>query len=186
LTVPATGQTVKMTNNGTALVSPITPGYAATVSAVGREYVLSTEDGDKTAITFHEIIRYDPTTFKGAGILIAVFDRNATGMLAPFNGMIVVGTYFEDPNVRAATRIVFFDSLEDIQRFVNSVSRPEINAFYYQKAISDEFIYLLPRQRIRRGQLIIVKLQCLTKTRQPRDKLMQVIPFGLGYKSSIP
>jgi hypothetical protein len=107
LTVPGTGQTVKMTNdNGTGLVSPI-PGYTETVSAVGREYVLSTEDGDKTAITFHEIIRYDPTTFKGAGIVIAVFDRNATGMLAPFNGMMVVGTYFEDPNVRAATRIVF-------------------------------------------------------------------------------
>jgi hypothetical protein len=59
LTVPDTGQTVKMTNNnGTGLVYPI-PGYAETVSAVGREYVLSTEDGDKTAITFHEIIRYD-------------------------------------------------------------------------------------------------------------------------------
>jgi len=41
-------------NNGTGLVSPI-PGYTETVSAVGREYVLSTEDGDKTAITFHEI-----------------------------------------------------------------------------------------------------------------------------------
>ena len=106
MTVPDTGQTVKMTNNGTALVSPI-PGYAETVSAVVREYILSTEDGDKTAITFHEIIRYDPTNFKGAGIVIAVFDRNATDMLAPFNGMMVVGTYFEDPNVRAATRIVF-------------------------------------------------------------------------------
>ena len=59
MTVPGTGQTVKMTNNnGTGLVYPI-PGYAETVSAVGREYVLSTEDGDKTAITFHEIIRYD-------------------------------------------------------------------------------------------------------------------------------
>jgi hypothetical protein len=106
LTVPGTGQTVKMTNNGTGLVSPI-PGYAETVSAVGREYVLSTEDGDKTVITFHEIMRYDPTTFKGAGIVIAVFDRNATGMVAPFNGVMVVGTYFEDPNVLAATRIVF-------------------------------------------------------------------------------
>ena len=94
MTVPGTGQSVKMTNNnGTGLVSTI-PGYAETVSAVGREYVLSREDGDKTAITFHEIIRYDPTTFKGAGIVIAVFDRNATGMLAPFNGMMVVGTYF--------------------------------------------------------------------------------------------
>jgi hypothetical protein len=36
-------------------------------------------------------------------LLIAVFDRNATGKLAPFNGMMVVGTYFEDPNIRAAT-----------------------------------------------------------------------------------
>ncbi|MFL6498338.1 MAG: hypothetical protein ACJ70U_06535 [Nitrososphaera sp.] len=26
----------------------------------------------------------------------------------------------------------------------------------------------------------------LDETGQPRDKLMQVIPFGLGYKSSIP
>ena len=57
MTVPGTGQTVKMTNNnGTGLVSPI-PSYVETVSVVGREYVLSTEDGDKTAITFHEIIR---------------------------------------------------------------------------------------------------------------------------------
>ena len=104
--VPGTGQTVKMTNNGTGLVSTVL-GYAETVSAVGREYVLSTEDGDKTAITFHEIIRYDPTTFKGSGIVIAGFDRNATSLLAPFNGMMVVGTYFEDPNVLAATRIVF-------------------------------------------------------------------------------
>jgi hypothetical protein len=41
LTVPGTGQIVKMTNNnGTGLVSPI-PGYAETVSAVGREYMSS-------------------------------------------------------------------------------------------------------------------------------------------------
>jgi len=41
LTVPGTGETVKMTNNnGTGLVYPI-PGYAETVSAVGREYMSS-------------------------------------------------------------------------------------------------------------------------------------------------
>jgi hypothetical protein len=41
LTVLGTGQSVKMTdNNGTGLVSPI-PGYAETVSAVGREYMSS-------------------------------------------------------------------------------------------------------------------------------------------------
>jgi len=26
-----------------------------------------------------------------------VFDRNATGSLAPFNGMMVIGTHEEDP-----------------------------------------------------------------------------------------
>jgi hypothetical protein len=34
-------------------------------------------------------------------------------MLAPFNGMMVVGTYFEDPNVRAAIRIVFLIEYKD-------------------------------------------------------------------------
>jgi hypothetical protein len=32
-----------------------------------------------------------------------VFDNNATGSLAPFNGMMVVGTYEEDPSTRKAT-----------------------------------------------------------------------------------
>ena len=54
-------------------------------------------------ITFHEIVRYDPATFEGKGFTIAVFDRNATGSLAPFNGMMIVGTHEEDPNTKAAT-----------------------------------------------------------------------------------
>ena len=102
MVVPDTGQTVNMTNNGTGLVSPV-PGYNATVSAYGREHVFSEDDGDTTAITFYEIIRYDPTTFEGKGLITAVFDRNATGSLAPFNGMMVVGTHEEDPNAAAAT-----------------------------------------------------------------------------------
>jgi hypothetical protein len=32
-----------------------------------------------------------------------VFDNNATGSLAPFNGMMVVGTHEEDPITQAAT-----------------------------------------------------------------------------------
>ena len=32
-----------------------------------------------------------------------MFDNNATGMLAPFHGMMVVGTHEEDPSVQAAT-----------------------------------------------------------------------------------
>jgi hypothetical protein len=102
LTVPDTGQTINMTNNGTAFISPVM-GLAGTVSAYGKENVFSSDDGDSTAITFHEIIRYDPTTFQGKGTVIAVFDANATGTLAPFNGMFVVGTHEEDPNAKAAT-----------------------------------------------------------------------------------
>jgi hypothetical protein len=34
--------------------------------------------------------------------VIAVFDRNATGMLALFNGMIVTGTHDELPNAGVA------------------------------------------------------------------------------------
>jgi hypothetical protein len=101
MTVPDTGETINMTNKGSGLVSPV-PGYAETISAYGREHVFS-EDGDTTAITFYEIIRYDPATFQGKGLVIAVFDNNATGMLAPFNGMMVVGTHEEDPNIQAAT-----------------------------------------------------------------------------------
>jgi hypothetical protein len=102
LTVPDTGQTINMTNNGSGLVSPVA-GSAETVSAYGKENVLSSEDGDSTAITFHEIIRYDPTTLQGKGFVVAVFDGNATGSLAPFNGMFVVGTHEEDPNAKGAT-----------------------------------------------------------------------------------
>jgi hypothetical protein len=100
--VPHTGETINMTNNGTAFISFV-PGYIDTVSAYGREYVFSEDDNDTTAITFNEIIRYDSETFEGKGVVIAVFDKNATGSLAPFNGMMVVGTHEEDPSTQAAT-----------------------------------------------------------------------------------
>ena len=73
MTVPGTGQTVKMTNNnGTGLVSPI-PSYAETVSVVGREYMPSQQKMViKRLSHFMKLYGYDPTTFKGAGIVIAV------------------------------------------------------------------------------------------------------------------
>jgi hypothetical protein len=101
LTVPDTGETIPMTNNGTAFISPLTES-GETVSAYGKENVFS-EDGDTSAITFYEIVRYNPKTFEGKGLTIAVFDANATGMLAPFNGMMIVGTHEEDPVIGGAT-----------------------------------------------------------------------------------
>ena len=96
LTVPDTGETINMTNNGTALFS------SETGSAYGRENVFS-EDGDTTAITFYEIVQGDPETLETRGVIIAVFDRNATDTLAPFNDMLTVGIHDEQPNAEAAT-----------------------------------------------------------------------------------
>ena len=90
-----------MINHGTAIISPIT-GSPGTFNVNGRESVISEDDGDTTTITFHEIVRYDPTTLQGKGIIVAVFDRNATGTLAPFNGMIVAGKHKEDPSTKQA------------------------------------------------------------------------------------
>ena len=102
LTVPDTGETVNMTNNGTAILSPVT-GLAGTISAYGKENVFSEDDDDTSAITFYEIVRYNPTTLQGKGIIIAVFDANATGSLAPFNGMFIAGIHEEDPDAGVAT-----------------------------------------------------------------------------------
>ena len=101
MTVPDTGETINMTNNGTAIISPVA-GSADTISAYGKENVFS-EDGDTTAITFYEIVQGDPATLQTKGVIIAVFDTNATGTLAPFNGMITVGIHDEQPNAEAAT-----------------------------------------------------------------------------------
>ena len=70
--------------------------------APGSFTIDNCSDSDASAITFHEIVRYDPINPQGKGIVIAVFDRNATGMLAPFNGMIVTGIHDEPPNAGVA------------------------------------------------------------------------------------
>lgn len=99
MTVPDTGMTFNQTNHGYAIISPLT-GSPGTLSSYGKETVLS-EDGDTTSFTFYEIIQSDATNPQGRGILIAVYDRNATGTLAPFNGMMAIGTHKEPLNPEA-------------------------------------------------------------------------------------
>ena len=48
-------------------------------------------------------MHYDRSTLRGKGLTIAVFDTNATGSLAPFNGMFIAGIHEEDPNIKGAT-----------------------------------------------------------------------------------
>jgi hypothetical protein len=99
MTVPDTGMTFNQTNHGYAIISPLT-GSPGTLSAYGKETVLS-DDGDTTSFTFYEIIQSDTTNPLGKGILIAVYDRNVTGLLAPFNGMMAIGTHKEPLNPEA-------------------------------------------------------------------------------------
>ena len=55
----------------------------------GKE-ILTTEDGSESAAaTFYEIVRFGEQ--EGRGIAIAVFHTNSTGMLAPLDGMIMIG-----------------------------------------------------------------------------------------------
>jgi hypothetical protein len=96
LTVPNTGETIDVTNNGTAILSSVTG------TSFGRESFIA-ENGDSTAITFYEIEKEDPATLQTRGITTAVFDSNATGSLAPFNGMIVIGLHDEQPNEEGVT-----------------------------------------------------------------------------------
>jgi hypothetical protein len=94
MTVPDTGEIINMTNNGYGVMYPISVD-PETFSVSGREAVYS-EDGDTLVMTYHEFIRRDSTNSDGKGIIIAVFDRNSTGVLAPFNGMLMIGTH-DDP-----------------------------------------------------------------------------------------
>jgi hypothetical protein len=97
LTVPDTGETIDVTNNGTAIFSSVRG------TSFGRESFFSEDDGDSTAITFYDIEKEDPATLQTRGITTAVFDSNGTGSLAPFNGMIVVGLHEEPPNEDGVT-----------------------------------------------------------------------------------
>ena len=100
MTVPDTGKTINQSNHGYAIISPVA-GSPGTLSSYGKETVLSEDDGNTTSFTFYEIIQSDTANPQGKGIIIAVYDGNATGLLAPFNGMIAIGTHKEPLNPEA-------------------------------------------------------------------------------------
>jgi hypothetical protein len=99
MTVPDTGKTFNQINHGYAIISPLT-GSPGALSSYGKETVLS-NNGDTTSFTFYEIIQSDDMNPQGKGIMIAVYDRNATGIFAPFNGMIAIGTHKQPLNPEA-------------------------------------------------------------------------------------
>src|SRR5215210_4939853 len=65
-------------------------GIASMIGTFAGKEILTTEDGSENATaTFYEIVRFGEQ--QGRGIAIAVFQTNSTGILAPLDGMILVG-----------------------------------------------------------------------------------------------
>ncbi len=72
------------TSNGSALVSFITQ------SAQGTE-TIRIANGETATMTFYEIVKFNPATREGKGIIIAEVQTNPTGTLGSLNGMILAG-----------------------------------------------------------------------------------------------
>jgi hypothetical protein len=72
------------TSNGSALVSFLTQ------SAQGTE-TMRTGNGETATMTFYEIVKFNPATREGKGIIIAEVQTNPTGTLASLNGMVLAG-----------------------------------------------------------------------------------------------
>jgi hypothetical protein len=80
LTLPNTTDTITTTSTGSVL-------SALDGTATGKE-VITTEDGSESATaTTYGIARLEARR----GIMIALFDTNSTGILAPLDGMILAG-----------------------------------------------------------------------------------------------
>jgi hypothetical protein len=80
LSLPNTTETISTTSTGSVL-------SALDGTAIGKE-VITTEDGSESATaTTYGIARLEARR----GIMIALFDTNSTGILAPLDGMILAG-----------------------------------------------------------------------------------------------
>ena len=98
LNLPNGTEAINTTSTGSILIS-LMEG-----TAIGKE-VITTEDGSESATAkFFGIARFNMEEDTGRGIVIAAVHTNSTGRLAPFNGMIIVGTHEGDPNTTATFR----------------------------------------------------------------------------------
>lgn len=79
------------TSNGSALISFVTQ------SAQGTE-TIRTQDGETATITFYEIVKFNPATREGKGLITAEVHTNPTGTLAQLNDMVLAGIDDIQPN----------------------------------------------------------------------------------------
>src|SRR5687767_6850853 len=79
------------TSNGSALISLVTQ------SAQGTE-TIRTQDGETATITFYEIVKFNPATREGKGLITAEVHTNPTGTPAQLNDMVLAGIDKIQPN----------------------------------------------------------------------------------------
>ena len=91
---------VNFTSNGSALISFVTQ------SAQGTE-TFRTEDGETAIATFYEIVKFNPATGDGNGIITAEIHTNPAGMLAPLNGVILIG--IDDIQSSGESNVTFWE-----------------------------------------------------------------------------
>jgi hypothetical protein len=85
LTLPNNIDTiVNFSSNGSALISFVAHSVQGTET-------IRTENGETATITFYEIVKFNPATSEGRGIITAEVNTNPTGTLASLNGMILAG-----------------------------------------------------------------------------------------------
>ncbi|HJU34242.1 MAG TPA: hypothetical protein VJ695_03880 [Nitrososphaera sp.] len=94
LTLPNSTESIRTTSTGSGIVSIFS-------TFAGKE-VMTTEDGSENAtVISYEIARSNKEQGIGRGISIAVIHTNSTGMLAPLDGMMLVGLEEFQPDGRA-------------------------------------------------------------------------------------
>ena len=91
---------VNFTSNGSALISFVTQ------AAQGTE-TIRTEDGETAIATFYEIVKFNPATRGGNGIITAEIHTNPAGTLAPLNGMILIG--IDDIQSNGESNVTFWE-----------------------------------------------------------------------------
>jgi hypothetical protein len=108
LTLPNSTQSIKFTTiNGTALISLAT-------SSVQIKETLRAENGETVNVTGYEIIHFNNPAAAplsgGRSIVTAILQTNSTGILAPFNGMILAGIDDFAPDGDSHVRLWMWES----------------------------------------------------------------------------
>jgi hypothetical protein len=106
LTLPnTTVEAISTTSTGSILISLVDS------TAIGEQVITTTEGGESATAKFFGIAQFNmEEQGAGRGVVVAMVQTNSTGMLAPFNGMILVGQGEFSPEGISTTRLWEWES----------------------------------------------------------------------------